>query len=98
MKIHWMYKLAVFVASVMTLSWFFAGYRQVQESSTLGNWALLLGGTLATVLLLGLQGYWIYFEEKSKGSLKKQIPLFEKIQQRVSRGTVSACGGESRKA
>src|SRR5262250_1993085 len=59
----WGIKLAVFAASVISLSWFFAGWRQIHEASTLASWSLLVGGTLATLLLLGVQGYWIYFEE-----------------------------------
>jgi len=75
----WGIKLAVFAASVVSLSWFFAGWRQIHEASTLASWSLLVGGTLATLLLLGVQGYWIYFEEKDKGTLRKRVEIFERI-------------------
>jgi hypothetical protein len=78
-KIHWAVKLSAFAGSVVTLSWFFAGWRQVNEAQTLANWLLLLAGIVLTVLLLGLQGYWIYFEEKAKGTLRKRVELFERI-------------------
>jgi hypothetical protein len=79
MSIHWSYKLSAFIASVITLSWFFAGWRQVCESGTFMDWALLAAGTLSTIILLLLQGYWIYFDEKAKGSLKKHITFYEYI-------------------
>ncbi len=78
-KVHWAMKLTAFVGSVFTLSLFFAGWRQIHEASNLANWFVLVGGTVLTILLLGLQGYWVYFEEKAKGTLRKQIKLFERI-------------------
>lgn len=79
MTVHWTIKLGTFVASVVTLSWFFAGWRQVHEAATVGNWMLLAGGIVATLLLVALQGYWIYFEEKRKGTLRRRIEVFERI-------------------
>ncbi len=79
-------KWSVFIASVITLSWFFAGWRQVNESGQIGDWAILVGGTLSTILLIGVQGYWIYFEEKAKGRLMKRVELFEKIKARLDVG------------
>jgi hypothetical protein len=79
MSIHWSYKLSAFAGSVVTLSWLFAGWRQVNESGAIADWALLLVGILSTAVLLLLQGYWIYIEEKVKGSLKKNIALYETI-------------------
>ena len=79
MKINWTIKLAAFVASVTSLSWFFAGWRGINEEPGLASWGSLIGGTLLTLLLLGVQGYWIYFDEKSKGTLRKRIGLFERI-------------------
>lgn len=94
MAIHWTIKISAFIASVVTLSWFFAGWRQVNESGMIGDWALLLGGTLSTVALVLLQSYWIYFEEKEKGSLKKRVEIFERIhdtiEQKVSSRKMSA--------
>lgn len=100
MKIHWTIKVMAFAASVAALSCFFAGWRQVHESSNFANWAVLLGGTAATLLLLTLQGYWIYFAEKEKGTLRKRIVLFEKIHGLLQPhvGNHSCCGGETKKA
>lgn len=86
----------MFIASVMTLSWFFAGYRQVQEAGQLPDWLLLIAGTLSTVMLLGIQGYWVYFEEKQKGTLKKRIALFETIHEKLGARQVS--GRDCKKA
>jgi hypothetical protein len=85
-KIHWGAKLLAFAASVIALSWFFAGWRQVNETQTIFAWLLLFGGIAGTLLLLGLQGYWMYFEEKAKGSLRKRIKLFETIHTALSGG------------
>jgi hypothetical protein len=99
-KITLAHKIIAFVASVIALSWFFAGWRAVNESTAPGGWLLLLGGTLATVLLVGLQGYWIYFEEKEKGTLRRRIDLFERIHAKLNKQTngngpkKSACGAE----
>lgn len=38
---------------------------------------LLTSGVVSTVLLLVMQGYWIYFEERSKGSLRRTIRVFD---------------------
>lgn len=80
MSIHWSLKWSIFAASVIGLSWFFAGWRQVNEHGGLGDWGVLFGGTASTLLLLTVQGYWIYVEEKQKGKLTKRIELFEKIE------------------
>ena len=80
MSIHWSIKWSMFAASVIGLSWFFAGWRQVNETGGLADWGLLFGGTAGTLMLLTVQGYWIYIEEKKKGKLTKRIELFEKIE------------------
>lgn len=77
-KVHWTFRLIAFAASVVTLSWFFAGWRQIHEAGGVSDWVLLFAGIYLTALFLGLQAYWIYFEEKSKGTLKKRIEFFEK--------------------
>ena len=91
-------KVAVFVASVISLSWFFAGWRQVHEAQTLANWSLLVGSTLLTAFLLALQGYWIYFDEKAKGSLRKRIDLYEKIHDALAASSFAGvcCGDEGK--
>ncbi len=83
MSAHWSLKWSIFAASVISLSWFFAGWRQVNETGGVSDWALLFGGTAATICLLGVQGYWIYFEEKNKGKLTKRIALFESIHEKL---------------
>ncbi len=80
MSIHWSLKWSIFAASVLSLSWFFAGWRAINERGGIWDWGLLAGGTAATVFLLTIQGYWIYHEEKQKGRLTKKIELFEKIE------------------
>jgi hypothetical protein len=88
-------KVAVFVASVASLSWFFAGWRQVHEAQTLANWSLLAGSTLLTAFLVALQGYWIYFDEKAKGNLRKRINLYEKIHDALAaKPFAGACCGD----
>lgn len=77
-KLPWTIKLPVFVASIVSLSWFFAGWRAVNEHPDLSACLLLFAGVLLTVFFVLVQAYWIYFEEKKKGSLKKTIALFEK--------------------
>src|SRR5580658_1325096 len=72
-------KAIAFVLAVIALSWFFEGWREVQKGPTLLHCAVLFAGTTATLLMLGVQGYWIYIEEKLKGTLKKRIGLFERI-------------------
>ncbi|MBI4533881.1 MAG: hypothetical protein HY711_08020 [Candidatus Melainabacteria bacterium] len=79
MKVRNAYKIAAFGCSVVALSWCFAGYRGVTASFTEANWILLVGGIVLTLMLVGVQAYWIYFEEKSKGKLRKRIHVFEQI-------------------
>lgn len=91
-KTHWAVKLSAFVASVFTLSMFFAGWRQVNEAANLANWSLLVGGTVLTLALIFLQGYWIYFDEKAKGTLRKRIELYERIHDALAaRSSLKAC-------
>lgn len=72
-------KIAAFVGSVMALSWFFAGCRQGLQRSTPESAVNLAAAGLVLGLLVALQAYWIYFEEKSKGTLRARIMLFEAI-------------------
>jgi len=88
-------KVAVFVASMFSLSLFFAGWRLVHEAQTLSNWLVLAGGVVLTAFLLGWQGYWIYFDEKAKGNLRKRINLYEKIHDALAaRSHGGNCCGE----
>lgn len=79
MSIHWSIKWSAFIASTVSLSWFFAGWRQVNASGQLGDWGLLFAGIAVTLLLVMVQGYWIYAEEKGKGRLTKRFGMYEKI-------------------
>lgn len=78
-KVKFIFKLINFCCAVLTLSWFFEGWRQVNANPSVEHFALLLVGTVLTILFLGVHGYWVYIEEKSKGTLKRQFGLFEKI-------------------
>ncbi|MCA9814066.1 MAG: hypothetical protein KC652_03050 [Cyanobacteria bacterium HKST-UBA01] len=78
-KVKFAYKLATFAGAVLGLSWFFEGWRAMQDSFTLEHFGILLFGTLVTVFFVGVHAYWIYLEEKAKGTLKKHIGLFERI-------------------
>ncbi len=74
-------RLAVIVLSVLALSWFFEGWRQINKGFTLSHILVFVSGTLITAVLLWLQGFWIYLEEKYKGTLRKKIEHFEKLEQ-----------------
>jgi predicted negative regulator of RcsB-dependent stress response len=84
-RIHWSIRYLAFALSTFTLSLFFAGWREVNTTMHWSGFLLLAAGVVLTLLLLMLQGYWIYFEEKNKGSLKKTSKLFESIYQMVER-------------
>jgi thiosulfate reductase cytochrome b subunit len=91
-KVHWVAKLGAFAGSVLSLSWFFAGWRQVHEAPTAANWLLLATGVLVTAFLVTLQGYWIYFDEKAKGSLRKRIDFYERIHNALNaKAKAAAC-------
>lgn len=79
MKIHWTIRYSAFIASVFALSLFFAGWRETMEHGQLSGLLLLAGGVLLTAFFLAMQGYWIYFEEKNKGTLRRHVALFEKV-------------------
>lgn len=78
-KVKFIFKLINFTCAVIALSWFFEGWRQINESLTFAHAAILAAGTVFTLLFLGVHAYWVYFEEKQKGTLKKRVEWFEKI-------------------
>ncbi|MBS1998405.1 MAG: hypothetical protein JSS86_18905 [Cyanobacteria bacterium SZAS LIN-2] len=78
LKIRFAFKAIAFCCSVVTLSWFFEGMRQCKESVSFEGGVTLLGGTVLTLLLVGLQGFFIYCEERSKGLRTRKIALFDK--------------------
>ncbi len=73
-------KFAVIALSVVALSWFFEGCRQIKEGITLTHIATLIGGILFTAVLLWIQAFWIYLEEKYKGTLRRTNAHFEKVE------------------
>lgn len=73
-------KLLALVSSVIALSWFFEGYRRVSQSPTVPHLTVLILGIASTAFLLWLQAFWIYIEEKSKGTLNKQIAHFDRLE------------------
>lgn len=79
-------KIIAFVLTTVTLSWFFEGWREVAKEPTALHCFVLFAGVASTVVLLGVQGYWIYVEEKLKGALRKRIGLFETIFARSALG------------
>lgn len=78
-KVKFVYKFVNFCLAAYSLSWFFEGWREINKELSPNNAAILSAGTLATLFFLAVHFYWIYFEEKSKGTLKKRVELFEKI-------------------
>ncbi len=66
-KVRLALKAAVFCFSVVTLSWFFEGMRECKEMASAQGLGYLIGGTVLTLLLICLQGFFIYCEERSKG-------------------------------
>jgi len=75
-------KVAGFVGAVITLSWFFQGCRDCAESVTFPHVFTMFAGITLTLVLLMVQGYWVYIEEKLKGTLRKRIGLYERIYER----------------
>jgi Zn-dependent protease with chaperone function len=82
-KLRWEYKLSIFAVSVFALSLFFAGWREINTIGSVQSWLLFLAGIFLTVVFVGFQAYWIYFEEKSKGNLKKRVEFFERLHQGI---------------
>lgn len=77
-RVNLFLKATAFCFSVVTLSWFFEGLRQCKEVASPQGLAYLIGGTVCTLLLVVLQGFFIYCEERSKGRQTRSIALFEK--------------------
>jgi hypothetical protein len=74
-------KWSVMLLSVLTLSLLFEGWRQIRTALTVEHLALLFIGIFGTAVLLWLQAFWIYIEEKSKSTLKKKIVHFDRLQE-----------------
>jgi multisubunit Na+/H+ antiporter MnhB subunit len=82
-KVRFALKVVAFIAAVISLSWFFQGWREVNQTPGIASFALLVFGTSLTLLIVGVMAYWTYFEEKSKGTLKKRIGFYEDIHTRL---------------
>ncbi|MBZ0186962.1 MAG: hypothetical protein K8F91_12015 [Candidatus Obscuribacterales bacterium] len=85
LKVKFAYKLVAFTLAVIALSWFIEGCRRIAQALTIESVGMLILGMVTTVFFVGLQAYWIYFEEKRKGELKKHIGLFESIHEYLGR-------------
>jgi hypothetical protein len=106
LKLKFHVKLMAFVAATFSLSLFFEGWRQVHQDPSPMHWSLLLTAVFLTTLLIWLQAFWIYIEEKSKGTLKKRIAHFDRLEdffsqraltepkQREPKRSVGACAVE----
>jgi cytochrome bd-type quinol oxidase subunit 1 len=92
-KVKFAVKASAFCASVITLSWFFEGWRKIHEALNPASIGILAAGTLCTLGLLAIQSFWIYAEEKQKGSLVREIPLFDLILEKLlaKRANAAAC-------
>lgn len=82
-KTRFLHKALVFSGAVFALSWFFEGCRRMHAAVTLQHSIILAAGIIFTLLFVALQAFWIYAEEKEKGSLKKRIALFERIYEAI---------------
>jgi len=78
-------KITVMVLSILALSLFFEGWRQVKSSMTAWHFIIMVSGTVTTIFLLWMQAFWIYVEEKSKGTLKKKIVHFDRLQEYLAK-------------
>lgn len=83
-------KVLAFSMTVITLSWFFEGWREVQREPGLVPIAYLFFGTTLTLGLLAVQGYWIYIEEKLSGKLIRKIKIYDKIEAKLQAASVSS--------
>jgi len=77
-------RLAAFALTVITLSWFFEGWREIQREPGLVSVSYLFFGTILTLMLLTVQGYWIYIEEKSTGKLVRKVKFFDAIEAKLA--------------
>ncbi len=81
-KVPFTIRAVAFTCTVITLSWCFEGQREISRGVTAPHVLVLVAGITLTLVLLMVQGYWVYVEEKLKGNLRKRIGLYEKIYDR----------------
>ncbi|MBC8000636.1 MAG: hypothetical protein IAF58_21990 [Leptolyngbya sp.] len=94
-KVKMPLKIAAFTMTVITLSWFFEGWREVQREPGLVPIAYLFFGTTLTLGLLAVQGYWIYLEEKMSGKLIRKIKIYDKIEAKLQAASVNSKNSNS---
>jgi hypothetical protein len=68
-----------FALATYTLSLFFAGWREINTTGHWSGFLLLAAGVVFTGTILMLQCYWIYFEEKNKGTLHRKSKIFDAL-------------------
>ncbi len=78
-KVKFKVKAVAFSMAVITLSWFFEGWRKIHEGLSFAHVGILLTGIVGTVLLVSLMSFWIYVEEKEKGTLVRRLKLFDSL-------------------
>lgn len=81
LKVKFQVKIAALVLSILSLSWFFEGIRNLKQSLDFTHIIFLVFPVISTLFLLWVQAYWIYIEEKSKGRLKKTVVHFDRIEE-----------------
>jgi hypothetical protein len=79
LKVKFALKAAAFCASVLTLSWFFEGWRRIHQELGFVSVSILIAGVVCTLGLIVVQAFWVYVEEKQKGALLRRIGLFETL-------------------
>jgi hypothetical protein len=80
LKVKFQAKAFALVLSIVSLSWVFEAFRQIKSGANAAHIVLLIVALMATAALLWIQAFWIYLEEKSKGTLKRNIPAFESME------------------
>lgn len=85
-KVKLGHKLMLFSITVVALSWFFEGAREIQKTVDFSSVAYLTAGVISTLALVFIQAFLIYAEERSKGTRTRNIPFFDRLyKQYVSR-------------
>jgi hypothetical protein len=80
LKVKLPWKVVAFVAATISLSLWFESWRQVSRVQSLAHIMFFLAATLLTLLLVWLQAFWIYLEEKSKGTLTRRVAYFDQLE------------------
>jgi len=88
MKLKFQVKAVAFVVATFALSLFFEGWRQIHQSPSVQSWLILSAGVIFTLLILWLNGFFIYIEEMSKGTLTKRVHHYDLLAERFQRGKV----------